>query len=128
MTAILVIVYSLATLYFYRQRNKVSFLTRSPLTVTLSLFLLGLDSVLNTLIFSGVYLGESIFHWQCDLGIVCATIGQFGFMLATGLRLYRIGKVYATYLSYLKVQKAKLSRPEGEHSNRTTSQTLSLES
>ena len=102
-----------AAFYFYKQRKKISFLTRSPLTVTLSLIILGIDSVLTTLIFSGVYLGESIFHWQCDLGIICATFGQFGFMLATGLRLYRISKVYNTYLRYLKVQKEKLSRPIG---------------
>lgn len=68
-------IYSAAAFYFYTQRNKISFLTRSPLSVTLSLFMLGTDSILNTLIFSGTYLGESIFHWQCDVGIVCATLG-----------------------------------------------------
>ena len=108
---VLAIIYSAAAFYFYTQRNKISFLTRSPLCVTLSLFMLGTDSILNTLIFSGAYLGESIFHWQCDVGIVCATLGQFGFMLATGIRIYRISKVYNTYLSYLEVQKKELTKP-----------------
>ena len=72
--------------------------------------MLGLDSILNTIIYSGMHFGN-IFHWQCDLGIVCATLGQFGFMLATGLRIFRISKVYNTYLSYLNVQRTELSRP-----------------
>ena len=103
MIGFLSVLYSAAAFYFYKQRDKVSFLTRSPLSVTVSLFLLGTDSILNTVIYSGWHLGESVFHWQCDLGIICAVVGQFGFMLATGLRMFRISKVYNTYLSYLKV-------------------------
>ena len=75
MIGLLAFIYSLAAFYFYRQREKISFLTRSPLMVTTSLFMLGTDSILNTVIFSGVYLGKSIFHWQCDIGIICATLG-----------------------------------------------------
>ena len=88
--------------------------------VTLCILILGTDSILNTFIFSGIHFG-SILHWQCDVGIICSLIGQFGFMLATGLRLYRISKVYNTYFNYLKVQKERLSRP-----NETSSKTNSL--
>lgn len=84
-------------------------MTRSPLTVTLSLFLLGIDSILNTLIFSGVRLGNP-FKWQCDIGIVATVIGQFGFMMATGTRIFRISKVYNKYLSYIDNQKMELMR------------------
>ena len=32
-------------------------------------------------------------------------------MLATGIRIYRISKVYNTYLSCLEVQKKELTKP-----------------
>lgn len=75
-------------------------MTRSPITVAVSLVLLGLDSIINTVIFAGLSVG-SIYHWQCNLGIIATFIGQFGFMLATGMRIYRISMVYNKYLSYL---------------------------
>lgn len=84
-------------------------MTRSPLTVSLSLLFLGADSVLNTLIISGVKVKN--LHWQCNLGIVATVIGQMGFMMSTGLRIYRISKVYNTYLGYLENQKVELSKP-----------------
>lgn len=67
-------VYTAAAFYFYTQRDKVSFLTRSPLTITLSLILLGIDSIMNTFIFSGIRVGN-VFKWQCDMGIVATVIG-----------------------------------------------------
>lgn len=85
--------YGIAAIYFFKQRNKVSFLTRSPITVALSLFLLGLDSIMQTLIFSNITLGN-MFHWQCNMSIMATVLGQFGFMLATGLRTFRVSKIY----------------------------------
>lgn len=114
-------VYCSAAFYFYRQRNKVSFLTRSPLTVAMSLIFLATDSVVNTFIFSEINLGN-IFHWQCNMGIVGTIFGQFGFMLATGMRIFRINKVYHHYLSYLEIQKVELSRPSEQQQ-----QVLSME-
>lgn len=73
--AIIAVVYVGAAFYFYTQREKVSFLTRSPLTVALSLFFLGLDSILNTLIFSGIRIGKGVFAWQCNMGIVATVMG-----------------------------------------------------
>ena len=66
--------YIISSLFYYLNRNKVSFMTRSPLTVSLSLLFLGADSILNTLIFSGIELFNK-FHWQCNLGIVATVIG-----------------------------------------------------
>ena len=37
-----------------------------------------------------------------------------GFMMSTGLRIYRISKVYNTYLGYLENQKVELSKPTTE--------------
>ena len=54
--------YVTSSLYYYINRNKVSFMTRSPLTVSLSLLFLGADSVLNTLILSGNEILDSL-HW-----------------------------------------------------------------
>ena len=88
-------------------------MTRSPLTVSLSLLFLGADSVLNTLILSGNEILDSL-HWQCNLGIIATVIGQMGFMMSTGLRIYRISKVYNTYLGYLENQKVELSKPTTE--------------
>ena len=93
-------VYFISAFYFYTQRNKVSFLTRSPITVCISLTMLGIDSILNTFIFSDITWGDP-FHFNCNLGVVATVFGQFGFMLATGLRIYRIVKVYDKYLMYL---------------------------
>ena len=104
---IIFIIFASAAFYFYRQRNKVSFMTRSPLTIALSLFLLGTDAVLNTLIFSGIQMGDQ-FHWQCNFGIAGTVIGQFGFVLCTGLRIYRISRVYNHYLQALEVQRHEL--------------------
>ena len=105
--------YVTSSLYYYINRNKVSFMTRSPLTVSLSLLFLGADSVLNTLILSGNEILDSL-HWQCNLGIIATVIGQMGFMMSTGLRIYRISKVYNTYLGYLENQKVELSKPTTE--------------
>ena len=88
-------------------------MTRSPLTVSLSLLFLGADSVLNTLIISGTTLFNPL-QWQCNLGIIATVIGQMGFMMSTGLRIYRISKVYNTYLGYLENQKVELSKPTTE--------------
>ena len=98
------VIFFVAAFYFYRQRDKVSFLTRSPLAVTLSLFMLGVDAMLNTLQFSSIRKGNFL-KWHCDIGIIATVIGQFGFMLATAIRIYRISKVYNKYLSYLEIQK-----------------------
>ena len=88
-------------------------MTRSPLTVSLSLLFLGADSVLNTLIISGTKVLDPL-QWQCNLGIIATVIGQMGFMMSTGLRIYRISKVYNTYLGYLENQKVELSKPTTE--------------
>ena len=85
-------------------------MTRSPLTVTLSLFMLGLDAILNTLQFSDIHLGN-VLKWHCDLGVMATVVGQFGFMLSTAMRIFRISKVYNKYLSYLEIQKQALSQP-----------------
>ena len=98
--AALFVNYMIGSSYFFFNRNKISFMTRSPLTVAISLFLLGADAICNTLIYSDITAGN-IFHWQCNLGIITTVFGQFGFMLAISLRIYRISKVYNTYLSVL---------------------------
>ena len=54
--------YGSAAVYFYANRSRVVFLTRSPSTVAIGLICLGIDSVLNTLLFSELTLGN-IFHW-----------------------------------------------------------------
>ena len=110
MIGVLFLIYASGSIYFFVQRKKVSFMTRSPITVSISLFLLGADSILNTLSYSSVQYGN-IFHWQCNLGIVSTLLGQFGFSIATGLRIFRISKVYNTYMNYLQIQKDELSRP-----------------
>ena len=99
---ICIFLYTFFSMCFFRNRNKMSYMTRSPLTVSLSLVMLGADTVTNTLIFSGQELGD-LFHWQCNLGITATVLGQFGFMLATGMRIYRISKVYNEYLAYLEI-------------------------
>ena len=95
------VLYFSAGIYFYRQRGKVSFLTRSPITVTISLFVLGLDSIMNTLIFSEINWGDE-FRFECYMGVAATVVGQFGFELATGMRIFRISKVYNKYLSFLE--------------------------
>ena len=64
-------------------------MTRSPITVAISITTLGIDSIINTLVFSGMTIGNT-FHWQCDLGITSTIFGQFGFQLATAIRMYRV--------------------------------------
>ena len=104
------VIYFFSALAFFRSRNKVTFMTRSPLTAALSMIMLGIDTVTNTLIFSGISVGN-MYHWQCDLGILATVVGQFGFMLATSMRIYRISKVYNQYLKYLEAQKIELTKP-----------------
>jgi len=95
-------VYGIAALYFFRQRKKVSFMTRSPITIAISVLFLAIDCVLQTLIFSQITLGN-MFHWQCNLAILATIFGQFGFMLVTSLRIYRISNIYNCYLGYLEL-------------------------
>ena len=76
-------------------------MTRSPITIALSILLLGIDSVINTLIYSEVQIGNR-FHWECDLAIVATIVGQYGFMIATGLRIFRISNVYRKYRRYVE--------------------------
>lgn len=82
-------------------------MTRSPITVAVSLIVLALDSICNTLVFSTLTIGN-LFHFQCNLGIVATTLGQFAFLVATGSRIYRISKVYNNYLKYLDTQMVEL--------------------
>lgn len=96
MIAFIVGIYGLSALYFFISRHKVQFMTRSPVTVAISIVTLGIDSILNTLIFSENQVGN-MFHWQCDLGITATLIGQFGFELATAIRIYRVQQVYSAY-------------------------------
>lgn len=42
--------------------------------MSLSLFLLGVDSIINTLIFSGIHFGD-VFKWQCYWGVVATVLG-----------------------------------------------------
>ena len=37
-------------------------------------------------------------------------LGQYGFMIATGLRIFRISKVYEKYNCYVESQKHELSK------------------
>ena len=66
--------YGLAALYYFNSRHAVSFMTRSPLLIAISLVSLGIDSIINTLIFSRIEIGN-IFHWQCNLGITATVLG-----------------------------------------------------
>ena len=91
-------------------------MTRSPLTATLSQLFLVTDTITNTLIFSGAYLGNQ-YHWQCDLGIIATVVGQFGFIITIAVRIYRVSKVYNEYLRYLKDQRAELSKPIQDHTS-----------
>ena len=70
--------YGLAALYYFNSRHAVSFMTRSPLLIAISLLSLGVDSIINTLIFSSIEIGD-IFHFQCNLGITATVLGQFAF-------------------------------------------------
>lgn len=106
---IIALAYGLTALYFYISRNKVSFMTRSPLTIAISLLTLCIDSIINTLIFSEITIGNVVL-WQCDLGIVATVMGQFGFQLAIGVRIYRVSQVYRKYLNYLDNQKKRFTR------------------
>ena len=98
-------------------------MTRSPITVAVSLIVLAFDSICNTLVFSSVTIGN-IFHWQCSLGIVATTLGQFAFLVATGSRIYRISKVYNNYLKYLDTQKVELQKTDGMERNESTDSSL----
>lgn len=92
MIVLLFVIYTSGSIYFYVSRKKVSFMTRSPITVSISLFMLGADSIINTFIYSDMQYGD-LFHWQCNMGILSTVVGQFGFSIAAGLRIYRISKV-----------------------------------
>ena len=72
--AVIALFYGLAAFYFYSSRKKVSFMTRSPTLIAISLITLGVDSIINTLIFSRIEVGN-IFHWQCNLGITATVLG-----------------------------------------------------
>ena len=67
-------IYFISAIYFYAQRNKVSFLTRSPITVCISLTMLGCDSILNTFIFSEITWGNP-FHFNCNMGVAATVFG-----------------------------------------------------
>ena len=58
----LILLYFSAELYFFLNRRRVSFMTRSPITVAICLIVLCFDSTANTLVFSNLKLGN-IFHW-----------------------------------------------------------------
>ena len=62
MLGFLTIVYVASASYFYCKRNQVQFMTRSPITLAISILTLGVDSILNTLIFSRLNIGN-VFHW-----------------------------------------------------------------
>lgn len=54
---IIVILYGVLAFFFYKKRKGVSFMTRSPISISISIASLGIDSVINTLIFGKFKIG-----------------------------------------------------------------------
>ena len=108
------LVYGTAIAYFLVNRHELTFETRSPVTVAISMCLLLSDSTMNTLIFSGWYIND-ILHWQCYFAIAATVIGQYGFMLTIAVRQWRIYKVYNYYLEYLNHENQQVADTSPQH-------------
>ena len=98
----LVLVYSLPVLYVYTRRNFVETRARSPITTTLCIFFIMLDSIFNTWIFSIEIHSVADAQLKCLLGVWVTMLLMIPIELSMYIRIYRVKRVFELYEKFLE--------------------------
>lgn len=100
----LIAVYVGPLAYVWSKRNYSETRARSPITTSICIFLIMVDSILNTWIFSiDTARGEDDDNWQkkteikCLLGVWVTMIIMIPILTTMYLRIYRVKRVFEVY-------------------------------
>ena len=89
--------------YMFTLRKSIAFKTRSPKLITVSILLLTLDAIGNTILYSNNS-DESKWNKKCDIEIFVCQCCYLGVAIIYFIRMYRIFRVYKSYNNYLAQQ------------------------
>lgn len=108
MIVCLIIVYTIPLIYVYRKRNFAETRARSPITTTLCILLIMLDSIFNTWIFSIKLDPDQTpeelakpARLQCLLGVWVTMVLMVPILLTMYIRIYRVKRVFELYEKFL---------------------------
>lgn len=99
--AFLIFVYTLPILYVYSKRNFVETRARSPITTSLCIFFIMLDSIFNTWIFSIDTDSVESAQLKCLLGVWVTMMLMIPILLSMYIRIYRVKRVFELYEKFL---------------------------
>ena len=98
---LLVVMYMCPLLYVFSKRNYAETRARSPMTTSLCIFLLMLDSIFNTWIFSIDTKDGVSAELKCLLGVWVTMILMVPILVTMYLRIYRVKRVFELYEKFL---------------------------
>ena len=98
---VLICIYMGPILYVFSKRNFAETRARSPMTTTLCIFLIMLDSIFNTWIFSIETKDQEKAHLKCLLGVWVTMIIMCPILVTMYLRIYRVKRVFELYEKFL---------------------------
>mgnify|MGYP007058567964 CR=1 FL=1 len=101
MFSFLILVYILPILYVYSKRNFVETRARSPITTTLCILFIMLDSLFNTWIFSIETDSTANAQLKCLLGVWVTMLLMIPILLSMYIRIYRVKRVFELYEKFL---------------------------
>lgn len=99
--ACLILLYTLPIFYVYSKRNFVETRARSPITTTLCIFFIMLDSIFNTWIFSIKTDNRERAQLKCLLGVWVTMLLMIPILLSMYIRIYRVKRVFELYEKFL---------------------------
>lgn len=104
------IVFGVPIGYIYHNRQRPSFMTRSPMLIMVSFFLMMCDCILNTNLISHTPGDMTPTYFQCDLEIVITVVVFFGILMIYYARMWRVYKVFSLYQDYMDQQKLTIEK------------------
>lgn len=97
----LALVYMLPIAYVFSKRNVAETSARSPVTTSLCILLIMLDSIFNTVIFSIDTDSTALVELKCLLGVWVTMLCMVPILLTMYLRIYRVKRVFECYEKFL---------------------------
>jgi len=104
-----VLVFGLPLVYVFVRRDYPEMKARSPVLTMISIALLMLDAILNTLIFSMDPESEESLFWVCFMSVWTTMMINVPVLSTMYLRVFRLKRVFQLYENYLKTMRLTLA-------------------
>ena len=98
----LAVVYLMPVFYVFSKRNVAETSARSPVTTTLCILFIMIDSIFNTIIFSIDTNSTAKAELKCLLGVWVTMLVMIPILLTMYLRIYRVKRVFELYEKFLQ--------------------------